>query len=254
MAMTEGNPLQHQSVGASFAHVFCRYVLRTSNVDAAREFYAQAIGLAVPLGGTASSSSLEVWPLHERARARGAPPHWLGHIAVDDLESMLDRLAEHGSELLGPTASTNEGVRFATLRDPFGSVVAVRTAGGSPDDRLVAWHQLHTGNLEDAWAMYSELFGWVCRQTIDDPEFGGHRLFAWRDAGEVVGSMANTARRPGIHTHWLFYFPVERLDGCITRVRALGGQAFDPIDFLGTLRLSACEDPQGAAFGLVELA
>jgi hypothetical protein len=58
--------------------MFCRYVLRTTDVEAGRRFYAQAIGLEVPPGGTAGASALEAWPLHERARAAGAPSHWLG--------------------------------------------------------------------------------------------------------------------------------------------------------------------------------
>ncbi len=139
------------------------------------------------------------------------------------------------------------------LRDPFGAVMAVRASTKSPDDAPVAWHQLHSRDAEGAWAMYSELFGWVHTETLDvpDPE-GGHRLFAFSEAGDAVGSVGNTARWQGVHTHWMFYFPVADIEATVARVRALGGQARDPITLPSGSRLAPCDDPQGAAFGLIQ--
>lgn len=231
--------------------MFCRYALRTLDVEAARQFYQQALGLALQPCKVSSTSNLELWPLHERARAMGAPPHWLGQIAVRDLDSMIERLRALGSEPLGPSVDAGNGVRFAALRDPFGAVMAVRSGGHAPDDHPVAWHQLHTRDRVAAWAMYRDLFGWASLRTLETPAHADHIVFAWRAAGEAVGSVANSARHPGVHTHWLFYFPVDDLDACVARVRTLGGTAFDPLDLTDSVRLSACEDAQGAAFGLI---
>lgn len=85
---------------------------------------------------------------------------------------------------------------------------------------------------------------------MPDPE-GGHRLFAWAPGGAPVGSMANTARWPEVHPHWLFYFPVSDVEAAVERVVALGGTARDPVAMPDGTVLSACEDPQGAAFGIV---
>lgn len=233
--------------------MFCRYVLRSTDVDAGRRFYADALDLELPSGGTAESL-LEAWPLHERARAMGAPSHWLGHLAVDDAEAGAEQLVSLGGERLGPTVQTHEGTRFAGLRDPFGAVVAVRQCAPTAAQGPVAWHQLHAKDAERAAEVYSKLFGWAQVQTLNvaDPE-GGHRLFAFSENNDPVGSIANTARWPGVHTHWLFYFPVLGIDAAVARVRSLGGTARDPILFPdGRRRLAACEDPQGAAFGLVE--
>jgi predicted enzyme related to lactoylglutathione lyase len=236
---------------ARFNGVFCRYSLRTTDLDSARDFYLRAIGLALPQGAS-TTSSLEAWPLHERARARGAPAHWLGHIAVNDLSATLEQMKELGSEPLGPTVSAKDGVQFATLRDPFGAVLAVRMGQEPESNRPVAWHQLHTLDVDGACAMYKKLFGWSHRQTIDGSVPGGHRLFSWQEPGEAVGSMANSALLPGVHTHWLFHFPVEDLASCLTRVVALGGTAMGPFPLTDSLTFSVCEDPQGAAFGLVQ--
>ena len=241
--------LQPGPVSAKVAGVFGRYSLRTTDLDSAREFYLAALGLALP-NGASSSSSLEAWPLHERARARGAPPHWLGHILVDDLDSMLDQMLQRGSEPLGPTVSSREGIRFATLRDPFGAVLALRQRGDTTLDRPVAWHQLHTLDASGSLELYTQLFGWAHQQTIDGPDAGGYQLFSWGGPGEAVGFVANTARRAGIHVHWLFHFPVPDIEASVARVRALGGTAQQPCTLKGRLQLAACEDPQGAAFGL----
>jgi predicted enzyme related to lactoylglutathione lyase len=232
--------------------MFRTYALRTTDAQAAREFYAQAIGLVLP-DGMSEGSALESWPLHERALARGAPAHWLGQLAVDDVETMVTRLVALGSEALGPTAQARDGTQFATLRDPFGSVIGVRTRGGGTNDSPVAWHQLHTRDADGSWALYREFFGWATRGTLDvaDP-VGGYRLFAWNDAGDPVGAMGNTARWPGVHAHWLFYLPVADIDEAATRVRALGGTAMEAVTLPGGLRLAACADPQGAAFGLAQ--
>jgi predicted enzyme related to lactoylglutathione lyase len=231
--------------------VFCRYSLRTTDLEAARAFYAEALGLVLP-EGMSERSLLEAWPLHERALARGAPPHWLGHLAVDDVEVTMNRLVALGGERLGPTVQAGDGTPFATLRDPFGAVIAVRARSASAAAAPVVWHQLHTREVEGAWALYHELFGWTHEQTLDVPDpVGGYRLFAWNEAGAVVGSMGNTARWPGVHTHWLFFLPVHDLDDAAARVRALGGTAMEPVTISG-MRLVGCEDPQGAAFGLAQ--
>jgi predicted enzyme related to lactoylglutathione lyase len=229
--------------------MFCRYALRTTDPQAARAFYAEALGVTLP-DGMAPGSPLECWPLHERALARGAPAHWLGLIAVDDVDAAVARLVARGGEPLGPTVRAQDGASFAALRDPHGAVVGVR-AGAQGDPGPVVWHQLHTGDAESAWALYRDLFGWAETDTIDAAGIdGGLRLFASDSAAPAVGAVGNTARRAGVHTHWLYHFAVEDLDAAIRRVRALGGTAAEPHPLPGGRRLVACEDPQRAAFGL----
>ena len=231
------------------SNVFCRYDLRTLDVDAARSFYEDV--LALDFG--APSSIVAAWPLHEQARARGVPPHWLGQIGVEDLEAFAKRLVELGGERLGATVRANDGAVYAAIRDPFGAVVALRESAHRPQQSPVSWHQLHTRDLERAWATYSDLFGWTETGAIEaaDPE-GGHRLFCFEKNGSTIGSIANTARWPGVHTHWLFYFPVKDLDSASASVRAKGGVAKNPVTLPSGERLVACEDPQGAAFGLTQ--
>jgi predicted enzyme related to lactoylglutathione lyase len=234
---------------------FFRYDLRTTDADAAQAFYADVLGVNLPgVGSLDDGSGLRVWPLHEAARARGVPAHWLGQIGVPDLEPAVRRLVELGSERLGPTVQANDGTSYQALRDSSGAMFAVRGITEGAPGASVAWHHLHTTDLDRSWAVYSELFGWRQTETTDaaDP-VGGYRMFAWADAPKSVGSMANTARSPGVHTHWLFYFAVPDLEAALAKVRARGGLVLEHRAVLPDgSRLAPCEDAQGAAFGLLQ--
>lgn len=229
--------------------MFCRYSLRTLDVEAAREFYREVVGL--DFSASPTSSGIDIWPLHEQARARGAPPHWLGQLAVANVEVAMGRLLDLGAERLGPTLKGQDGGVFATLRDPTGAVIALRETRSRPERVPVAWHHLHTRDRDRAWAVYSELCGWQEKETVPVENVeGGTRIFAWDRSRESVGSMANTARWPGVHVHWLFGFPTTDLEAASTLVIEKGGKALEPFVLPNGGRIVPCDDPQGAAFAL----
>lgn len=99
-----------------------------------------------------------------------------------------------------------------------------------------------------------QLFGWRVTETLElGPPVGAYQMFTWDGAGRGVGAMANTARIPSIHTHWLFYFPVPDLEAAVQKVRQLGGRVLNgPMQVPGGDRVAQCEDPQGAAFALTQ--
>jgi predicted enzyme related to lactoylglutathione lyase len=242
-------------MAARMGSIFCRYDLRTTDPDAARAFYSEVVGLDFD-GSPDEPSVLGAWLLHEQARARGAPPHWLGQIGVTDLDATLARLLELGAERLGPTVHPSDRAPYAALRDPGGAVVAVGANPRRPRRAPVAWHHLHTRDLDRSWVVYSELFGWTHTETFNVSDLvGGHWMFRWEGSDKSVGSIANTARAPGVHTHWLFYFPVPNIESALAKVGAHGGRVvMDPTTLPNGERLAPCEDPQGAAFGLYQAA
>ncbi len=221
---------------------FCRYELRTTDVAAARAFYAAVLG----------EDTRDIVPLPEAAAARGAPAHWLGHLGVDDIEAAASAFTERGATRLGPTRPTADGGEIAILRDPGGAVVAVATPPSSPARSDIVWHQLHTTDLSRATAIYCELFGWRLTECLDHGPHGVHQSFAYNTGGASVGSMAETALLPGIHPHWLFHFRVAALEPVMAAVRAAGGVVIGPIVLPGGDRIAACDDPQGAAFAVRE--
>ena len=220
---------------------FTRYVLRTTDVDAAAAFYDAV------LQGRGDG----IVPLHEAALARGARPHWLGHIQTRNLggvELAAARFATRGAQRLGPLPGVAD---FVILRDPGGAIVAL-TEGPSESRAEVAWHQLSTLDPERAAADYSELFGWSYGDRVDLGLLGHHRGFAFGALEPSVGVVSGVEGRPEVHPHWLFFFAVPSLDVAVERVRAHGGKVLGPIELPSGVRVAVCDDAQGAAFGLIE--
>jgi len=101
--------------------------------------------------------------------------------------------------------------------------------------------------------MYAALFGLRAGDVRTSERDGSsHQLFAWDGSGRSAGSVANTARLPEVHPHWLFFFDVPALDEAVASVRAQGGETFPPTRNWNGDELAVCHDAQGAAFGLCQ--
>lgn len=143
-----------------------------------------------------------------------------------------------------------EGSPYAVVRDPFGAVLALSAPEPGRSDR-VAWHLLHAQDHERAFDVYASLFGWTPNELVDlGPALGTHRMFSWDESRRTVGSVANTARLPHVHPHWLFFFAVDDIEASVAKVRELGGNALEPTRNGGGDRMTPCHDALGAAFGL----
>jgi hypothetical protein len=244
----------------STLHSFCWYELRTTDPNAARAFYAEIAGWQASgqpglfhVGKHRVGGLLE---LPERARLLGAPAHWLGHIAVVDVDASAQRLAALGAQVLGPVQQAEKGGRVAILRDPQGAVVALSSREDVGSREGIAWHELHTTDHEKAWSTYADLFGWQATEALDlGPGLGHYQMFSWASGDRNVGGMVSSARAPHIHTHWLFYLTVADLDASLAKARSLGGVVLNgPTQVRGGHRIAQLEDPQGAAFGLYQYA
>ena len=66
--------------------------------------------------------------------------------------------------------------------------------------------------------------------------------------------MSDIAGRPGVHPAWLFHFRVAAFEPALGAVRAGGGVVFGSFVLPGGARSAVCDDPQGAAFALLEAA
>jgi predicted enzyme related to lactoylglutathione lyase len=223
---------------------FTRLDLRTTDADAARAFYAKILG----------HDRATVWPLHEQALARGARPHWLGSLGVHDVERASAAFLERGATPLGPPRTASGGGQTAVLRDPGGAIVAVSTPppSNASSSLEAAWYVLNTNDAARAIVNYRELFGWEVQERIEVPGQGMFHPFAWRAGEKSAGLIADITGMPGRHPHWLFFFSVDALEPAMDATRGAGGLVLDPIVLPSGERVCACDDPQGAAFGLME--
>jgi predicted enzyme related to lactoylglutathione lyase len=221
---------------------FCRYELRTTDLTAARAFYARVLGRA----------GIDAVPLPADAAARGAPPHWLGHLGVEDVEGTARAFVDRGATRLGPTRPGAAGGEVAIVRDPGGAVVALATAPAAPRPGDGVWHVLHAADFARAAASYTDLFSWQLTDRLDLGPLGVYRHFAWSPGGANVGAVTDISARPGVHPHWLFHFAVSAIDGAVAAVREHGGEVIAQVATPDRARIAVCHDPQGAIFALRE--
>jgi predicted enzyme related to lactoylglutathione lyase len=115
------------------------------------------------------------------------------------------------------------------------------------------WYELMTseGKLGAAEAFYGEVLGWACRDA--GMEGFDYRL-ATSDGDMVAGMMATPADAGGMPPFWMIYFAVDDADKAAADVRAAGGSVHrEPADIPGTGRFAVVADPQGAAFGILQM-
>lgn len=219
---------------------FVQVTLRTTDVAAAKQFYAAVLGADQPL---------DIVPLHEQALAKGAKPHWLGFIEVPDVDAATTAQLARGGMPLGPKWVNPEGLEAAVMRDAGGAVVAFckpKTKRPTP----IVWHLLNTPDVDAAKAAYQAIAGWSFGEEVNLGEHGTSHTFSWTGA-EPVGGVMSTKGRSNVHPHWLFHFATNDLDASVAAVRAGKGLVVGPFTLPSGARVAVCDDAQGAAFALL---
>jgi predicted enzyme related to lactoylglutathione lyase len=212
-------------------HEISSYVLRTLDPAAATAFYDAVLG----------HHGDAVYPLHEQARARGARPHWLGCVDTAEPEAAAASLLAHGGERLGPRPGGG-----VVLRDPGGAVLAVGPVA-EPSVAGVVWRILRARDA--AREAYARAFGWALGEPVELDQ-GVFRPFAWRQGAPSVGAVGGVS--PEVHPQWLYFFGVSSLDAAVEAARARGATLLPIVAPPGGRRFVVGDDPQGAAFGLME--
>lgn len=199
-----------------------------------------------------------VMELPEDARKMGAPTHWMSYIGHPDVDALVAQVQELGGRSLAPAFDIPSIGRIALLSDPHGGVFGgftPETGDGLTDAKggpgHINWHELAAGDLEEAWAFYSALFGWVL-ETPDMDMGGGaiYRMYRLPGGARDLGGIYS--KRPDQPVaSWLYYIDVDDLDAALGLVVEHGGQvANGPMDVPGGARVAQCVDPQGGMFAL----
>jgi predicted enzyme related to lactoylglutathione lyase len=244
---------------------FAWYELMTTDMEAAKAFYAAVVGweaqdVSMPgatyilftAGGALISGLTQ---LSEDARKMGLRPSWVGYVAVDDVDASAERIKQLGGALHLPPTEIPNISRISIAADPQMATIALLKWLDSDQARpaefdapgRVSWHELVAADWEAAFAFYRELFGWQKAQA-ETGLAGTYQLFS--AAGHTIGGMFT---KPVVEPapFWLYYFNVEDIDAAIRRVTAGGGTLLNgPIEVPGKRWIVRCADPQGAIFAL----
>lgn len=243
---------------------FVWYDLMTTNTEAAKAFYTEIIGWKTSKW---EGGDYETWAmgdkgigglmvLPEQAKAAGAPPHWMGYVAVDDVDTTARKAESLGATIYVPGTDIPNVGRFAVLGDHQGATFAIFSSpmeGAAPDRESLgrfSWAELNTTDWESAWKFYSALFGWKPTQSMDMGEFGQYFMFG-TDSQQSMGGMSNAATMMKAPAHWLHYINVDDVDETARRITEKGGKILNgPMDIPGNDRIAQCMDPQGGYFAI----
>ena len=187
----------------------------------------------------------------------GAPPHWIGYVGVDDVDSAVDRIKQLGGAVHVPPTDVSGISRFSIVADPQMATLALvkgLNAGQAQSAELgalcrVGWHELLAADWEKAFAFYGELFGWQ-KAGAHASAIGTYQQFS--ADGETLGGMLT--KPPELpFAFWLYYFNVDDVETAAQRVEAGGGQIlYGPTAVPGGAWIVHCTDPQGAIFALLD--
>ena len=247
--------------------LFVWYELLTSDVDAAVAFYGAVAGWgaeAMPMPGgdyrmfkTGQGFAAGVTTLPASAKAMGAPSHWLGYLAVDDVDAATATAKAQGATVYQPPMDIPRVGRFAIFGDPQGATSAFFKAEGEPSpmhDRRqpgeFAWHELMCDDPDKALAFYAQFAGWQALEKMPMGPDGFYQLFGRAADQQLGGMMPKPAQMPA--SAWLYYIGVAALDPALARAIAAGGKVVHgPIEVPGGARVATLVDPQGAHFALM---
>jgi predicted enzyme related to lactoylglutathione lyase len=245
---------------------FVWHELMTTDTKAAEAFYTKVVGWQAADSGmpggvytifsTGSTRVAGLMGMPPDAQAQGAPPSWIGYIGVDKIHTYVEKVKAAGGTIIRDPEDIPGVGRFAVAKDPHGAVFALFStdyppqpspAPGTPG--VVGWNELYAGDLNSAWAFYSELFGWTKADAMDMGPHGIYQLFS---TGEMPdgGMMTKMPQTPV--PCWLYYFNVETVDAAVDRINQAGGKIVNgPMEVPGGSWIVQALDPQGAMFAVV---
>jgi predicted enzyme related to lactoylglutathione lyase len=228
----------------------------SDNPQQAESFYTQLFGWGTEvfmpgeIDYTAISSGGATHGGFSQAMEGAPPPHWLGHIQVDNLDETIEKAKKEGGKLAaGPFDMSGVG-RMGILVDPQGAFVAAYQpeGEGTPSEGVFVWDELGTTDVDGAQRFYEQVFGWTAKDMGED--FGGYRIFH-RGDDQIGGLMAN--QDPSIPAIWTPYVGVDDTDAMCKKATELGaGVIVEPMDVPTVGRFAILKDPQGAVFGIIK--
>lgn len=208
--------------------------------------YQMWVGSQGPLGG--------VMTLPEEAEKMGAPPHWMGHVQVANVDETVAQVTRLGGKIYVPPIDIPTVGRFSVVADPQGATLSVFQPAGDMQahdpqaEGEFCWNELMTSDLDASFAFYAEAFGW---KKFDDMDMGPMGTYRIVGAGETPqGGIMSLPPGAPFPPMWVYYTETKDLDAAIGRATRGGAQLLNgPMDIPGG-RIAQLTDPQGAMFAL----
>lgn len=239
--------------------------LATSDPSSAASFYGKLFGWKVqelgPEAGGYTMAKLAgkdvagIGPLQDAQQ----PSAWSVYISTPDADAVAKQVEAAGGKVIAPPFDVLDQGRMGVFQDPSGAFISVWQAGKMPGAGVVmepgafAWAELNARGVDKAKAFYSKVFGWGQKVSPMGEGQGDYTEFQV-DGESIAGGMEMNQMVPAqVPSYWMVYFGVSDVDKAHKHATELGArEMLPPQDFPGG-RFSIVADPQGAAFGLLQM-
>ena len=225
--------------------------------DAARRFYADLLGWDFEVW-KAGEWDYPMIKVEEQTHGGfgpaqgGAPPHWLAHVVVDDVDAAVGRVEAAGGSIVAPAMEIPEVGRMAVIADPQGAVLSLFAPAGDPpaSEGVFVWDELLTTDVESAKRFYGEVVGWESR----DMDMGNNYVYTIFSSGgaDRAGCGTQPDGEQAGPPSWLVYLGTDDVDATLDKAKSLGATTvyMEPMDIPTVGRLAVFADPTGAVVGL----
>ena len=236
---------------------FVWHELSTPDVDASEAFYGELLGWEtevwkageldyrmISVGGKPHGGFAKLDP------ATGVPPHWLGHVHVEDVDAAAARAEAGGGKVLAGPFDVPEVGRFIVVGDPKGAALSLYTpAGESPEpEGVFVWDELMNNRRGGRDGVLRR------GDRLERPRLGRGRPGAYMLFGDGETDRAGLMRTPegaGVEAAWMTYLGTPDVDGAAAVAEHLGATVLAaPFDVMGVGRIAVVADPVGAVVGL----
>lgn len=238
--------------------------LATTDPTAARDFYARLFGWDLEVnpdpqyGGYAMAKvgGQEVAGIGG-TQSPDQPSAWSLYIGTDDVDRLAQRVQAAGGTVVAPPFAVGDQGRMAVFQDPSGAVISgwqpTRMSGFQTQGaNTYGWAELNARGFQRDVPFYRDVFGWTAKDSGNEAQ----PYTEFQVDGQSVGGgfEMNQAMSSQMPSFWMVYFNVDDIDDAFRRATASGAREMvAPQDFPGG-RFAMLTDPQGAAFGLLQMA
>ncbi|MDJ0961115.1 MAG: VOC family protein [Acidimicrobiia bacterium] len=255
---------------SGYAHGIPSWVdLATRDIEGAKAFYGALFGweaMDVPTGDQPGTYSMfmkdgkVVAGMGELGDDdETSPTIWSTYLAVDNLDTTLEKIVAAGGTVLVPAMDVMDTGRMAFVADPTGAAVGLWQAGTHTGAQLVnehgtlTWNELLTDDTAAATDFYRDVFGY--RVEVTAMPNGPYTTF-WADGNleghAAAGMMARTPEMGEFPNYWSVYFTVDDVDASVAAAAEHGATILAPgFDAEGVGRFAVIMDPGGATFSVM---
>ncbi|MCF6442207.1 VOC family protein [Pseudoalteromonas luteoviolacea] len=245
---------------------FCWSELCSADWAAGKSFYTQLFdwqSVDQPIGEDCYYTMLQkhgvdiaaMYEMMPEQKAAKIPSHWLGYIAVNNVDELAERATALGAEIIAGPHDVPEAGRMVMLHEPGGAHFALWQAGAHTgtqrelEANVPYWYELASQNSAKSEAFYCNLLGWQAdHQAMENMDY----VVFSHQGKPVAGMLEMTEEWQGLPPHWMLYFAVLDCDKFAEKATSLGGEVcVPPTDIPQVGRFAVITDPQGAVFSIM---